>query len=260
MPATQRKKFDRKRRKRARSDNRADRQDSVRISPTWVRALAALGVAWALFSPSLGAAILPPDTLKSWWHDLHQSETEEAVAEYVDEVEDAAIWAQAPKTYEPSVRYFEKNYDELDPTKVHEFPRIGEQEAVTLSFLATESAGWTGRMVLVSSDVREPPRLISPVTDEVGSYQITLADRRVPGTEVICRLPFERTLPFRKGDRVTFTGLVLADGLAERQQAAGMKRVIYMACSSMVPSMNISLVPGPRGDGKKPDPVLEVNP
>ncbi len=129
-----------------------------------------------------------------------------------------------------------------------------------LGFLATESAGWTGRMVLVSADVREPPRLIAPVTNEIGSYRLVLADSHVPGTEVVCRLPFKRTLPFDTGDRVTFTGLVLADGLAERERGGGKNRVIYMACTSMVRSANISIVPTPRRDGKKPEAVLEMNP
>jgi hypothetical protein len=55
------------------------------------------GVAWALLSPQLGAAILPSDTISNWWHDSRQSDTEEAVERYVDEVQDAAIRAQPPK-------------------------------------------------------------------------------------------------------------------------------------------------------------------
>jgi len=54
-------------------------------------------------------------------------------------------------------------------------------------------------------------------------------------------------------------GLVLADGLAERERGGGMKRVICMACASMVRSTNISIVPGPGRGGKKRRPVIEIN-
>ena len=164
------------RRSRSRSANKP-----VVFTRARLRALAVIGVAWALLSPQLGAAILPSDTISNWWRDWRQSDTEEAVERYVDEVQDAAIWAQPPKIYESSVTYFEDNYEELDPTKVHEFPGIDTQP-LPLGFLATEAAGWTGEMLLVSADVQEPPRLIAPVTDEIGSYRIALRDHHVPRT------------------------------------------------------------------------------
>lgn len=246
-------------RRKPRRARRGPEKQPVLLTRARVRALAVIGVAWALLSPQLGAAILPADTISNWWHDWRQPDTEEAVEKYVDEVQDAAIWAQPPKVYDSSVRYFKENYEELDPDKVHEFPGIDTQQPLLLGFLATEAAGWTGRILLVSADVQEPPRLITPVTDEIGSYRIALGDSHVRGTEVVCRLPFKRTLPFDTGHRVTFTGLVLADGLAERERGGGMKRVIYMACASMIRSTNISIVPGSRRGGKKRRPVIEIN-
>jgi hypothetical protein len=244
---------------KTRRARRRSRKQPVVLTRARMWALAVIGVAWALLSPQLGAAILPSDTISNWWHDWRQSDTEEAVEEYMDDVQDAAIWAQPPKIYDSSVAYFEKNYEDLDPNKVHDFPGIKAQRPLLLGFLATEAAGWTGEVLLVSADVQESPRLIAPVTDEIGSYRIALGDHHVPRTEVICRLPFKRTLPFDTGHRVTFTGLVLADGLAERERGGGMKRVIYMACASMVRSTNISVVPGSRRGGKKRRPVIEIN-
>jgi hypothetical protein len=246
-------------REKTRRPRRRSGKQPVVLTRARVCAIAVIGVAWALLSQSLGAAILPSDTISNWWHDWRQSDTEEAVEKYVDEVQDGAIWAQPPTVYESSVTYFEENYEELDPNKVHDFPRIDAQQPLLLSFLATESAGWTGRIVLVSADVQEPPRLVVPVTEEIGSYRIALRDIHVPGTEIICRLPFKRTLPFDTGHRVTFTGLVLADGLAERERGAGMKRAIYMACASMVRSMSISMFPRSRRGGKMRRPVIEIN-
>lgn len=234
------------------------KEEPIELSRSRVRALAAIAVVWALLSPSLGTAILPADTISDLWHDWRQSDTEAAVEDYIEEMRDAAVWAQAPKVYETSVDYFEENYDELDPQREHEFPAIGTQPPVLLGFLATESAGWTGRTVLVSADVVSPPRLIAPVSETIGSYSLSLGDRYVRDTEVICRLPYEKTLPFSTKDRVTFVGLVLADGLAERERGSGMKRVIYMACASMVHSTNISVIPG-SSDGKKRRPTIEVN-
>jgi hypothetical protein len=243
---------------RHRGSRRRSAKPPIALTRGRAWALAAVGIAWALFSPSFGAAILPPDRISGWWQDLRQSPTEEAVERYVAEVEDAAIWAQSPQIYESSVTYFEDNYDELDPEAVHAFPGIGAQEPIALGHLATEAAGWTGKVILASADVRNV-RLIAPVTPEIGSYRIALADRHVSATEVVCRLPFKRTLPFTTGDRVTFTGVVLADGLAERERAEGMKRVVYMACTSMVQSVNVSIVPDRRPGRTYPRPRVEIN-
>lgn len=223
-------------------------------------AIAALGVVWAIFSPSIGTAILPPDAIGDWWHNLWRSDAERVVEDYVARIDTAAPWVHPPTTYKDSVAYFKEHYADLDPTRGHDH-RPDFRRTLTLPQLATEAAGWTGQPVMLSADVGQPPSLVEPMSNAVGSFEVSLADRLAPGARVLCRLPFKRPLPYVSEDRITTTGLILAEGTAERPNGRGMERVIYMACTSMVRSANITLTPRPDPrTGRKPKTaVLEIN-
>src|SRR4051812_35847594 len=91
----------------------------------WGALLSVTGVLWALLSPSLGAALLPPETLKRWFHDLTTnppSREERVVNEYVAIVKKATTWERAPEIFGPSVDYFRHHFAQLDPRRAHVFP------------------------------------------------------------------------------------------------------------------------------------------
>ena len=169
----------------------------------------------------------------------------------------ATTWVDPPTVYEPSVEYFHEHFDEMDPNRPHRFS-LEPEGLVPMAALATESATLSGRLINVAGNVYGPPTVVMPVTEEIGSYAVAVRDKKAaPDSLVLCRMPFKRPLPFDDGDRVTLRGLVLADGLITDPRNGRMRKLVYMACTSMVRSVNVSLTT-PRGH-RKDTPEVEIN-
>jgi hypothetical protein len=197
-------------------------------------------VLWALLSPSLGSAILPPDTVKAWWHDLvtdDPSPSDRVVDEYVKQVRKAIPWVRSPTIYHPSVDYFRDHFAELDPERPHAFPRVDKYPMVSIFDLATGGPLLVGRQIMVAGNIRGTPTLVTPTkTPFVGSHAVFIRDDSIARAGLFCRVPLKMPIDFADGDRVTVSGVLLADGANERMDGRGTAPISYMACSSIAHS------------------------
>lgn len=211
-----------------------------------------LAVLWALLSPQLGAAILPPETLRDAVREVFDedpSRSDRRVDDYVGDVRRATAWERAPTIYQPSVAYFKQHFDGLDPDRHHDFPDIRRLEPTSISQLAVAAPVFAGRPVLVSGFLDGDPTVVTSGDPDTLSVAFAIHDPAVANVIILARVPVDGYPTLANGDRVSVSGLVIGDGAA-RYVNDRLTRVVYIAGSSIAPSTRIELRPW-GADGKR---------
>jgi hypothetical protein len=215
-----------------------------------LRTWAVIGIVWALFSPQLGAALLPADTLRdalSGLFDEEPSVSERTVDEFVNAARTATTWARPPTVHASSVRYFKEHFRDFDPNVAHAFPGLASLMPVSVGDLAIAAPLFAGQPILVSGNVYGDPTVVGQGENRTLSWAVAIRDGNGTRAVALVRVPVAGRMSIRSGDRVSVSGLVLADGAASRVDGRGLVRIVYLAGSAISRSMNITLIGGRRG-------------
>lgn len=210
----------------------------------WV-AIGVIGLLWALFSPSLGSALLPSTTVDKWIEDLFGDDptpVERSVDRYVNEVRHATAWVDPPTIHKPSVAYMKRHFGEMDPDRPHAFPPIDRQPHVSVADLIIGAPVLVGRRLTVSGNLAGEPTAVTPTRDGGVSWAFAIRDTQVPRAFIFARVPIKGEMTFTRGDRVTVAGVLIADGAAPGLGRQGLQRIVYLAASAVAHSANITIV------------------
>lgn len=217
--------------------------DGARRHPRWTT-WAIVAVLWGVFSPQLGAALLPPDTLRDFVaerFDEDPSHSDRIVDTYVRVARNATAWERPPTVHASSVGYFKKHFATLDPDRHHPFPDVRKLLLAPVADLAVASPVFVGTPVLISGFVYGAPTVVTPARVRgTLSWAFAIRDPDVKDAVVLARIPIRGAHDLGHGDRVSVAGLVLADGAA-RYTGRGLTRVVYVAGSSIAPSTRLTL-------------------
>lgn len=198
---------------------------------------------WGLFGPKLADAVLPTETIRAAIGELFDddpSPSDIAVDEYVRVVRRATAWERPPTIYGPSVSYFKKHFAAMDPDRHHDFPDVRTLQPAALMDLAVGAPLFAGRPILISGPLAETPTVVTPGRRGTVSWAFVVRDPDLENAVVLARVPVRTPLTLDRGQRVSISGIVMADGAA-RYGDSVLTRVVYIAGSSIAPSTRVTL-------------------
>jgi hypothetical protein len=150
--------------------------------------------------------------------------------------------SNAPTIYKPSVSYFKQHYAALDPDRPHRFPPVGSEPFVGIGDLLLTGPAMAGRPILIRRQPLRRPTLVTVTGARAASVAFAVVDPVVRRTVVMCRAPVAAPIDFQHGDRVTVSGVLVADRAIGRTDGRGFDRAFYMACASIAHSVRIDMV------------------
>ena len=152
-------------------------------------------------------------------------------------------WSHGPTIAEPSVDYFRRHFDTLDPERVHPLSIKDVRGYGDVGGLATNAPNLVGRLLLIRGRVASAMQTGS--YGSVTSWVFELYDRKpTDPVTVFCRVPLPTDTPpdFAPGELVSATGVLIADGAIEGARGKP-RRLLYMACSAIGTSVRFTSKP-----------------
>ncbi|MGH2959636.1 MAG: hypothetical protein ACRDKE_08525 [Solirubrobacterales bacterium] len=151
-------------------------------------------------------------------------------------------WISPPTVYSPSIYYLKKHFGRFDPYRLHDEPADQVVATADVPGLYQNSANAEAQRLTVSGNLVGEPRVIEYTGKPVASYLAVLVDSNTPNLALMCRVPADqRTMRLTDGDRVTVTGVLLAEGSSRNANGGPSVFTMYMICSNIAKSTNITM-------------------
>ena len=181
-----------------------------------------------------------------WIGDRFDSEPTHAdvvVDRFVDEINQALEWSHGPTIAEPSLDYFRRHFDTLDPERTHPLSIKNMNAIGDVGGLAQNAPNLAGKFMVLRARIggANQTAAYGPVT----SWVFHLYDSKpTDDVSVYCRVPLPTSKPptFKRGQLVSATGVWIADGGVENADGKT-DRIFYMACSAIGTSIRFTNKP-----------------